>query len=76
MDAGRAGVAGARGARQVLDNVSACSAPTIADRVRGQEQGVRVGEVLGDTCELQDMLFHGLLALGKKGEHVVAISMP
>ena len=64
--AGRPAWCRACGAQQLLDRMSAGSAPTIAGKVRGQEQGVRVGEGLGDTCKLQDMRLHGFMALGHK----------
>ena len=56
--AGLAMVAAVWCARQLFDAWSASRATASAGRMRGQEQGGRVGEVLGDTCELQDMVFH------------------
>ena len=58
---GRAGVAGARGARQVLDSGSACSAPAITDRVWakiGEIGMVELGSTRGmqGTCLFPDFL--------------------
>ena len=64
LGAGRAGVVEVNGARQLLDSVSACGAPAIEGKVRGLGRGGRAGEGLGDTCELQDRLLHGFMALG------------
>ena len=74
---GRAGGAWARGALQVLDRVSAGSSPANAGRGRGQEQGGRLGVLLGNKCKLQDMVVQWLAAdwpSGHGGGHAHAMA--
>ena len=64
------------GARQVLDSVSAGSAPLNAGRGRGQELRGRVGEHLGSKGKLQDVLARGFGVGLEQVSMGVAISMP
>ena len=61
---------------RVFDAWSAGSATASAGRVRGLEQGGRVGEHLGSKGQLQDMLGNLFAAGLDKVDMVVAISMP
>ena len=55
-------------ARKVLDRVPAGRAPPIAGKVRGLEQGARVGEHLGSKGQLQDVVV-GCFAAGCSNAH-------